>query len=65
VQPPKLHVETQGTLNRAALELLLAFLNTGCGHPVDVHTELPVEEMAKRFPNVAVAVLSKDHYRIF
>jgi len=65
VQPPKLHVETQGTLNRAALELLLAFLNTGCGHPVDVHTDLPVEEVAKRFPNVAVAVLGTDHYRIF
>jgi len=61
----KVALEVQGELTADALQKLLAFLNTGCGHPVDVHTDLPVEELAKRFPNVAVAVLSKDHYRVF
>ena len=61
----KVALEVQGELTADALQKLLAFLNTGCGQSVTLCTDLPVEQMATKFANVAVVALGGGTYRIF
>ena len=61
----KVALEVQGELTVDALQKLLAFMDTGCGQSVTLSTDLPVERMAAKFPNVAIVDLGGGTYRIF